>query len=186
MAENLSISAGIASRYSTALFELMLSEGKLEELAKEIAALQQVFKESEDLRVLIGSPIYTRDEARKGIVEIAARMGLSNLFTNTLALLATKRRLFALPLILDQLAEMLSDHQGIIHAEVCSAHDLTDEEIDRITGALKAKAGKDIKLDIKIDPGLIGGMVVRLGSRMIDSSIKSKLMNMKYAMQEVE
>ncbi len=186
MAENLSISAGIASRYSTALFELMLSEGMLGELEREIAALQQIFKDSEDLRVLIGSPIYTRDDARKGIVEIATRMGLSSLFTNTLALLATKRRLFALPLILDQLEQMISDHKGIIQAEVLSAHDLTGNEIDRITDALKSKAGKDIKLDIKIDPSLIGGMVVRLGSRMIDSSIKSKLMNMKYAMQEVE
>ena len=186
MAENLSISAGIASRYSTALFELMLSENMLEELENEIAALQQVFNDSEDLRVLIGSPIYTRDDARKGIVEIATRMGLSSLFTKTLALLATKRRLFALPLILDQLEQKISDHKGIIQAEIHSAHDLTDDEIDRITDALKSNAGKDIKLDIKIDPGLIGGMVVRLGSRMIDSSIKSKLMNMKYAMQEVE
>ena len=117
MAENLSISAGIASRYSTALFELMLSEDMLEELENEIAALQRVYKDSEDLRVLIGSPIYTRDDARKGIVEIATRMGLSSLFTNTLALLATKRRLFALPLILDQLEQKISDHKGIIHAE---------------------------------------------------------------------
>ncbi len=186
MAENLSISAGIASRYSTALFELMQSEGMLGELEKEISALQQIVKDSEDLRVLLGSPIYTRDDARKGIVEIANRMGLSNLFTNTLALLATKRRLFALPLILDQMEEMISDHKGIIPAEVLSAHELNDDEINRITDALKSRAGKDIKLDIKIDPDLIGGMVVRLGSKMVDSSIKSKLMNMKYAMQEVE
>ena len=82
MAENLSISAGISSRYSTALFELMLEEGMLEELEGEIAALQQVIKDSEDIRVLIASPIYTRDDARRGIVEIATRMGLSNLFTN--------------------------------------------------------------------------------------------------------
>ena len=186
MAENLSISAGIASRYSTALFELMLSEGMLEELENEIVALQTVIKDSKDLRVLIGSPIYTRDDARKGIVEIATRIGLSNLFKNTLALLATKRRLFALPLILDQLEQMISDHNGILHAEVRSAHNLSEDEIARITDALRGKAGKDIKLDIIIDPSLIGGMVVRLGSRMIDSSIKSKLMNMKYAMQEVE
>lgn len=186
MAENLSISAGISSRYSTALFELMLEEGMLEVLEREIVALQQVIKDSEDLRVLIASPIYTRDDARRGIVEIATRMGLSNLFTNTLALLATKRRLFALPLILEQLEKMISEHKGIVPAEILSAHELSDDELDKITEALKQKAGKDIKLEVKFDPSLIGGMVVRLGSRMIDSSIKSKLMNMKYAMQEVE
>ncbi len=186
MAENLSISAGIASRYSTALFELMLEEGMIEQLEKEITELHVVISESDDLRVLIESPIYTRDEARKGMVEIATRMGLSKIFTNTLALLATKRRLFALPLILDQLDQMISNHKGIVPAEVLSAHDLSDDEINRISDALQNKAGKAIKLDIKIDPSLIGGMVVRLGSRMIDSSIKSKLMNMKYAMQEVE
>ena len=81
---------------------------------------------------------------------------------------------------------MISEHKGIVPAEILSAHELSDDELDRITEALKQKAGKDIKLEVKFDPGLIGGMVVRLGSRMIDSSIKSKLMNMKYAMQEVE
>ena len=186
MAENLSISAGVASRYASALYELARSENQLDALEKDMVVLQEALDGSDDFQRFLTSPIYTRDEARTGVMEVANYLGLGVYVKNTLGLMAAKRRLFALPLVLKEIRKRIDDQKGIVSAVVVVAHDLAEDERQRLIEVLAAGVGKEVKPEIRIDPSLIGGMKVSVGSRMIDSSIRTKLLNMKNAMQEVE
>ena len=186
MSQNESFSAGIATRYSVALFELACETGDLDRLSADVVTLRDTLAESADLRTLVQSPIYTREEATRAVSEITRRMDLSTNVQNTVALMATKRRLFTLPFVFDKIDELIDEYKGVITAEVISAQKLTEQELERVTQVLQKKTGKEIKLSIKIDPGLIGGLVTRLGSRMVDGSIRTKLSNIKSVMQEVE
>ena len=119
------------------------------------------------------------------ITAIAAKMGLSPLLTNTLRLMAQNRRLFALPQLVARLAELIAEDRGEITAEVVSAAPLSPEQAKKLTETLAAKSGKTVKLNTRVDEGLIGGMIVKLGSQMIDSSIRSKLASLQNVMKEV-
>ena len=137
------------------------------------------------LRDLINSPIYTRTQQQDAIRAIATRMELAAPLANTLALMAQNRRLFALPQLLASLQSLIADARGEVTADVVSAVALSDEQKQRLTATLAEKSGKTVKLNTRVDETLIGGMIVRLGSQMIDSSIKSKLASLQNAMKEV-
>lgn len=184
VSEPASISAGIADRYATALFELAKSDKTLDQVERDIDTLQAMIDESEDLRDLITSPVYSRDEMRDAMLAIAKAAGFGMEVTNTLGLMAEKRRLFVLPQMIRALKAKIADHKGEVSAEVRTAKPLTEEQAAKLRETLKAKVGKDVQLTTTVDESLIGGLVVKVGSRMIDTSIASRLAQLQNTMKE--
>lgn len=185
MSETASISSGIAARYATALFDLSKEVGGLKVLEGDVDVLDAALAASADLRDLISSPIYSRDDQANAIAAIAAKAGLSALTANTLALMAGKRRLFVLPQLVADLRDRIAAEKGEVTAEVTAASVLSKDQTEKLASTLKARVGKDVKVKLAIDESLIGGLVVKLGSTMIDTSIKSKLAALQNAMKEV-
>jgi len=180
-----SLTSGVAGRYATALFEIAKHDKALGQVETDIAALEAALAESADLRELLASPIHTRDEQGRAIAAIAAKMGLGKTVTNTLGLMAQNRRLFVVPALLSQVKALIAADRGEVTAEVISAKPLTKAQTDSLAGTLKESVGKDVALDVTVDEDLIGGLVVKVGSRMIDTSIRSKLAKLQNAMKEV-
>ncbi|SER72411.1 ATP synthase F1 subcomplex delta subunit [Tranquillimonas rosea] len=185
MAETASISSGIAERYATAVFELAREDGALDRTESDIDTLEGALNDSADFRNLISSPIYTRAELAKAIGAIAEKMGLSTTMTNTLRLMAQKRRLFALPHLITRLRAMIAEEKGEVTADVTAAKALTDGQRSKLAEVLKGAVGRDVKLNTTVDEALIGGLVVKVGSKMIDTSIRSKLNALQNTMKEV-
>ncbi len=185
MAQSASESSGIAGRYATALFELADEGGSMEDAERDVLALKEALAGSEELRTLIASPIYGREETGDAVVAVADAMGLSQLVKNVLGLMAAKRRLFTLPHMCDAFLEMLARRRGEVTAEVTSAQRLTKAQRNALSEALAGAVGREVKLETAVDATLIGGLVVKLGSRLIDTSIRSKLTSLKNAMREV-
>lgn len=185
MSEPASISLGIAARYASALFDLAKEGGALKELETDATALTETLAASEDLRNVIASPVVSREDQGKVIAAIAEKLGLSTLMSNTLALMADKRRLFVLPQFVTQLADMIAEEKGEVAAEVTAARALTAAQSKKLAETLKARVGKTVKLKTTVDESLIGGLVVKLGSTMIDTSVKAKLAALQNAMKEV-
>ncbi|SFE57450.1 F0F1 ATP synthase subunit delta [Roseivivax sediminis] len=185
MSEPASISSGIAERYAAAVFDITKGEGALDKLEQDVDALAQALAESADLRDLIHSPIYSRAAQQQAIMAVADKMGLSKSLKNTLGLMGSKRRLFVLPAMLTQLREMIAEEKGEVTADVTSAIELTKAQRNELAKTLKAKVGRDVKLNTIVDAGLIGGLIVKVGSKMIDTSIRSKLASLQNAMKEV-
>lgn len=185
VSESASISSGIAARYATALFELAKDEKSLKTLETDADALDDALKASPDLGAMIASPVVPRDEQAAAMAAIGAKLGLSALTKNTLALMAAKRRLFVLPQLVADLRDRISAEKGEVTAEVTAAAALTKAQADKLAATLKARVGKDVKLKTTVDESLIGGLVVKLGSTMIDTSVKAKLAALQNAMKEV-
>ena len=185
MSESASISLGIASRYASALFDLAKEAGSLKALEADAAALSETLAASEDLRDMIGSPVVSREDQGKAIGAIGAKLGLNALTANTLALMADKRRLFVLPQLVANLADRIAAEKGEVTAEVTAARALSAAQSKKLAETLKASVGKTVKLKTTVDESLIGGLVVKLGSTMIDTSVKAKLAALQNAMKEV-
>ncbi len=185
VANSVSMSQSIAGRYAQAVFDIINEEGGLDDLARQTDDLQNALDESSEFRDLIASPLYSRAQQGGVISEIAGKMGLSVTLTNTLKLMSQNRRLFVLPQLIGRLRELIADARGEVTADVTSAVALTDEQQKRLTQTLAEKSGKKVKLNTRVDEGLIGGMIVKLGSQMIDSSVRSKLASLQNAMKEV-
>ncbi len=185
MSETASISTGIAARYATAIFELAKEEKSLPTVENDVDALEAALNASADFRDLIASPIYSRDDQGEAITAIAKKMGLSENATNLLGLMATKRRLFVLPQLVRSLRGLIADEKGEVTADVTAAKALTKAQQDKLAKTLKASVGKDVKINLAVDESLIGGLVVKVGSKMIDTSIRSKLANLQNSMKEV-
>ena len=185
MSEPASISLGIAQRYALALFELSKDAKALTALETDIGLLADALAESPDLRGMIASPLLGREDQSRAMAAVAARLGLSKLSSNTLALMASKRRLFVVPQLLSDLRARIADEKGEVTADVTSATKLSEAQAIKLATALKAKVGKDIKLNATVDESLIGGLIVKLGSVMIDTSVKARLAALQNAMKEV-
>ena len=185
VSEPASISAGIAARYATALFDLSKEGKTIKALEGDIDALSAALDSSADLRALIVSPILSREEQSAAVSAVAAKMGLSPMVANTLALLGAKRRLFVLPHLLADLRARISEEKGEVTASVVSATKLSAAQAKQLAETLKASIGKTVKLNTTVDESLIGGLVVNVGSKMIDTSIRSKLASLQNAMKEV-
>ncbi len=185
MSETASISTGIALRYATAVFELAKEDGSLDVVERDMDALESALADSGDFRDLISSPVYTREEQRNAIIAIAERMRLSDSISNLLGLMASRRRLFLLPHLFRALRALISEEKGEVTAEVATASALTERQRERLAETLKASVGKEVKMIMTVDESLIGGLVVKVGSKMIDTSVASRLAKLQNAMKEV-
>ena len=185
MSESASISSGIAERYATAVFDLVKEDNDLAKLEANLNDLSAALDDSADLRDLLNSPIYSREAQGAAIMAIAKKMGLIPAMQNVLGLMAQKRRLFVVPAMIRRLREMIAEEKGEVTAEVASATALTAAQSKKLAETLKAQVGKDVKINATVDESLIGGLVVKVGSKMIDTSIRSKLNSLQNAMKEV-
>ncbi|MCR8548715.1 F0F1 ATP synthase subunit delta [Salipiger sp. P9] len=185
VSEPASISSGIAARYATAIFDIAKENKKLGKLEGNINDLALALEDSADLRALISSPIYSRQSMQDAILAVGKKMGLIPALNNALGLMAHNRRLFVLPQLVTRLRDMIAEEKGEVTAEVTSATALSDAQAGKLAETLKARVGKDVKIKTTVDESLIGGLVVKVGSKMIDTSIRSKLNSLQNAMKEV-
>lgn len=185
VSEPASISSGIAARYASAVFDLAKDQSELKKLEGNIDDLAAALDASDDLRDLIASPVYSREEQGTAIMAVAKKMKLLPIVSSTLGLMASKRRLFTLPALIAQLRARIAEENGEVTAEVVSAKAMTKTQSDKLAKAIKAQIGKDVKIDATVDESLIGGLVVKVGSKMIDTSIRSKLNSLQNVMKEV-
>ena len=185
MSEQASTSKGIATRYASALFGLADEQDNIPALEKNVRVFKQAIGQSADLNHLISSPIYSRDQQQSAILAIAKKLSLSSIMTNTLALMAEKRRLFVVPTFLSVIEDLIAESKNELTAEVISAKELTKGQLDKLAKTLKSNFSKDIKINASVDENLIGGMIVKVGSRMIDTSIQAKLNSLQNIMKEV-
>jgi len=185
VSEPVSISSGIAQRYATAVFELAKQGKNLKAVESDLDALDAVLAESNEFVSLISSPVYSRDQQGDGIAAIAKKMKLSPTMANTLGLMADKRRLFVLPQLVVALRDRIAAEKGEVTAEVTAAKALTKAQQDKLAKTLTASVGKTVKINVSVDDSLIGGLVVKVGSKMIDTSIRSKLNALQNTMKEV-
>ena len=185
MSEQASTSKGIAKRYASALFGLADEQDEIPALEKNVSVLKQAIDGSADLSSLISSPIYSRDQQQSAITLIAKKLGLSGVMTNTLALMAEKRRLFVVPIFLSVLEDLIASNKNEITAEVVSAKALSKGQLDKLAKTLKTNFSKDVKINATVDQTLIGGMIVKVASRMIDTTIQAKLNSLQNVMKEV-
>ncbi len=176
---------GIAARYAQAVFDLSRESGDLGKLESDVTALDEALKASPELRDVLTSPVISREDQGRAISAVAEKMGLSTVLANTLSLMASKRRLFVVPQMVAALKGMLSEERGEVTADVRAAKALSDAQSAALSKALKASTGKDVKLDVTVDDALIGGLVVKIGSQMIDTSIRAKLNALQNTMKEV-
>ncbi|WP_424984855.1 F0F1 ATP synthase subunit delta [Microbulbifer sp. S227A] len=185
MSEPASISAGIAARYATAIFEIAQENQNLDSLETSINDLAAALDDSPELRNLIHSPLVTRSEQESAITAIAAKMGLNEVLGKSLALMAQKRRLFVVPQLIGALREKIARERGEVTADVTSAKALTKAQSEKLAATLKERVGKTVTINSTVDESLIGGLIVKVGSKMIDTSIRSKLNSLQNAMKEV-
>lgn len=185
MSETASITSGIAARYAAALFDLAQESNSLDALDADVKALNVALDQSADLRAVIRSPVIPRSEQGATMVALAKKMGLSVHTGHVMELMAARRRLFIIPAFLRDLQARIAQSRGEITADVISAAPLTAEQSKQLSQSLKKQAGKDVKLNAAVDKTLIGGLIVKLGSTMIDTSIRSKLAALQNKMKEV-
>ncbi len=176
--------SGVAQRYASALFELARDDSALEGVEADLQALRGLLNDSADLRRLVASPVFSAEEQERAIGAVADRAGITGLAGNLVRLIARNRRLFTLPDIIKGFQAMLAAHRGEITADVISARPLSDAQTAALKAAMKASLGKDVTIDSRVDPAILGGLIVKVGSRMIDSSVRTKLNIMKSRLKE--
>ena len=185
VSEPASISSGIAQRYATAVFDLAIEGKTLKALEADIATLESAIKDSADLRAMMNSPVYSREQQGKAITALAEKMKLSSAMRGALGLMAQNRRLFTVPALLARLRQMIAEEKGEITAEVVSATALSKAQADALAATIKDRMGKAVNLNVAVDESLIGGLIVKVGSKMIDTSIRSRLAALQNSMKEV-
>ena len=183
MASEQTETSGVAGRYATALFELAVEQGVIDPVAHDLVALQGMIDESGDLRRLIRSPLFSREQQSGAMAAVLEKAGLSDLVRNFVAVVAKNRRLFVLEGMIRAYRELVARHRGEVTAEVVSATPLSESQRAAVEQALKQAIGANVAVNTDVDPELIGGMVVRVGSRMVDSSLRTKLQRLQLAMK---
>ena len=175
---------GVADRYALALFELAEETNTVDAVKGDLEGFAALMDESGDLTRLVRSPVFSADEQLHALSAVLRRAGIGGLAAKFLKLVAANRRLFAVRDMVRAYRELVARHKGEATAQVTVAERLKDEHLNALRSTLKAVSGKDIDLDIKVDPAIIGGLVVKLGSRMVDASLRTKLNAIKHAMKE--
>lgn len=176
---------GLAGRYATALFELADADKQLDQVAGDLSAISQMLDESDDLNRLIRSPVISRDEQSSAMNAVLEAAEISELTRKFIGLVAQNRRLFALPAMIKGYNALLSALRGESTAEVVSAKPLTKAQLTAIGDSLKSAMGTTVTVDASVDESLLGGLIVKVGSRMVDSSLKTKLNQLRFAMKGV-
>ena len=185
MAKSASPISGVAERYAGSLFELALQSNAIAEVENSLTRFEALLADSDDLRRLIRSPVFSSDDQLKAISAIADQAGVTGLTGNFLRVVAKNRRLFAVPAMIKAFRRIAADHRGETTAEVTTAHALTEAQQTELKAALKSVAGKDVTISLTVDPSILGGLVVKMGSRQIDTSLKTKLDSLKLVLKEV-
>lgn len=179
------IISGMAGRYATALFELARDNKAVDAVKKDLDQFDALANGSADLNRLVRSPVFGADEQLKALSAILAKAGITGLAANFLRVITTNRRLFAVRDMIRAYRALVARHKGEVTAQVTVAEKLNDKNLDALKSALKSvTGGKDIDLEVEVDPAIIGGLVVKVGSRMVDSSLRTKLNSIKFAMKE--
>ena len=182
-AEDPSVS-GVSGRYATALFELARDEKSVDAVLADLTKFEAMLAGSPDLTRLVRSPIFGADVQGKAIASVLDDAKISGISAKFLKLLTANRRLFAVSDVIRAFRALVAKFKGEATADVTVAEPLSDKNLDALKTALKSVTGKDVALNVKIDPAIIGGLVVKLGSRMVDSSLRTKLNSIKHAMKE--
>ena len=182
-AEDPSVS-GVSGRYATALFELARDQKSVDSVKADLDKFSALLNESPDLLRLVRSPVFTADAQAKALEAVLAKAGIGGIAANFLKVLTKNRRLFAVADVIRAFRALVALFKGEATAEVTVAEPLSDANLDALKAALKSVSGKDVDLNVKVDPSIIGGLVVKLGSRMVDSSLRTKLNSIKHAMKE--
>lgn len=177
------IQASLGGRYATALFDLARQQGQLTAVESSLKTVSSAITESADLSALVKSPLVGRDDAARAIAALVPVLGLDPLTANFLGVLAQNRRLGDLPAIIRAFRDLAARSRGETNAEVVSAHPLDDSQVDALKQQLRHRVGREVAIDLKVDPTLLGGLVVKIGSQMIDSSIKTRLNTLAHAMK---
>ena len=177
--------SGLAGRYAAALLELADDKKELDRVADDLRGLQQVIDDSADLQGLIRSPLFTREQQAKAMGTVLERGGVGDLTRRFVMVVAENRRLFVLPQMIRAYLAELARRRGEVTAEVTTARALTEAQQQALTEALRGVVGAKVQMDAKVDPAIIGGLVVKVGSRMVDSSLSTKLRKLQYAMKGV-
>ncbi len=183
MAENPSVS-GVSGRYATALFELARDEKSIDAVRANLDKFEAMLADSADLNRLVRSPVFSSEAQLRALSAVLDKAGISGISANFLKILTTNRRLFAVDQVIRAFRALVAKFKGEATADVTVAEKLSDKNLDALKAALKSVTGKDVSLDVKVDPSIIGGLVVKLGSRMVDSSLRTKLNSIKHAMKE--
>lgn len=185
MAQSTSPISGVAERYAGSLFELALQSNAIAAVEADLKKFETLLEGSSDLQRLIKSPVFSADDQAKAIAAIADKAKITGLAGNFLRVVARNRRLFAIPGMIQAFRRIVAAHRGEVAAEVTSAHALSAAQETELKAALKSVAGKDVTIAVTVDPSLLGGLVVKMGSRQIDTSLKTKLNSLKLALKEV-
>ena len=178
------IVSGMAGRYATALFELALESKAVDQVQSDLKSFATLVASSPDLARLVRSPVFSADEQAKALVAVLDRAGIKGIAANFLRVVAANRRLFAVREIIRGFNALVARHKGEVTAEVTVAEQLNDARMNDIRDALRQVTGKDVQVDVTVDPSIIGGLKVKLGSRMVDASLRTKLNSIKFAMKE--
>ena len=176
--------SGVAGRYASALFEVAQEAGATDAIAGDLDRFGELVEASPDLARLVRNPIFTAEEQERAVGAVLARIGVSPLTSNFIRLVASKRRLFALPDMIRAYRRLVSDAKGIVQAQVVVAERPSDAVMNDITAALREVAKAEVAVDVKVDPSLIGGLIVKIGSRMVDASVRTKLNSIRLSLNE--
>ena len=182
-AEDPSVS-GVSGRYATALFELARDEKSIDAVRADLDRFEAMLTDSADLKRLVRSPVFSADSQSKALAAVLNQAGISGTAANLLKVLTANRRLFAVSDVIRAFRALVANFKGEATADVTVAEQLSDRNLDVLKTALKSVTGKDVALNVNVDPSIIGGLVVKLGSRMVDSSLRTKLNSIKHAMKE--
>jgi F-type H+-transporting ATPase subunit delta len=176
--------SGVSGRYATALFELARDEKSIDAVKADLDRFEAMLGDSADLKRLVRSPVFSADSQSKALAAILDQSGISGISANFLKVLTNNRRLFAVSDVIRAFRALVARFKGEAVADITVAETLSDRNLDSLKAALKSVTGKDVALNVKVDPSIIGGLVVKLGSRMVDSSLRTKLNSIKHAMKE--
>jgi len=179
------IVSGMAGRYATALFELAREERAIDRVKADLDRFEALLAESPDLLRLVRSPVFSSDQQSRALASVLDLAGIGGLPAKFLLVVAQNRRLFAVRAIIKDFRTLVAHYKGEVTAEVTLAERPDDRQLAAITDALRAVTGKDVQVDIRVEPSIIGGLIVKVGSRMVDSSLRTKLKSIKHAMKEV-
>lgn len=185
VADTSQVISGVAERYASSLFELALEAGSIEAVGADLNRFQAMIDSSDDLKRLVLSPVFSAEDQTKAVVALCEKAGLGALVANFLKVVAGNRRLFAVSGMIASFRQIAARHRGEVSAEVTSAHALTTEQENELKAALKSVTGKDVTIAVSIDPSILGGLIVKVGSRQIDTSLRTKLSTLKLALKEV-
>ncbi len=177
--------SGVAERYASSLFDLSMEAGAVDAVSKDLDGLQSMIDESADLKRLILSPVFSAAEQSGAITAILAKAGIKSPVANFLKVVASNRRLIAVPGMIKAFRQISARHRGEVTAEVTSAHALTAAQTKELTAALQGVTGKVVTVNVTVDPSILGGLIVKVGSRQIDTSLRTKLSTLKLSLKEV-